>query len=359
MRILYGVQATGNGHISRARALAPALAAVGIAVDFLFSGRAPADLFDMAPFGAYRLCQGLTFATRGGRVRPLQTLIDTAPLAFARDVRGLDLAPYDLILTDFEPVTAWAGRRAGKLVIGIGHQYAFEHPIPQYRGNPGHRLIMKYFAPAKRALGLHWHHFGAPILPPIAPVTRAKTAIDPRLIVVYLPFETPRAIEALLKPFGDHRFAIYHPQALPTTGSHLSWHKPSHAAFHRDLSACNGVVANAGFELASEVLQLGCKLLVKPLAGQPEQRSNVMALRQLGLGHSMKNLDQGKLATWLERGKGATLRYPDVAAAVARWLAEGHCDDVARLASDLWRQTQFPKGGLFAPQEVVGLAAKG
>lgn len=365
MRILYGVQATGNGHISRARALAPALAAAGIGVDFLFSGRSPRDFFDMAPFGAYRVCRGLTFATRTGRIRPLQTLLESAPLTFVRDVRSLDLAPYDLILTDFEPVTAWAGRRAGKRVIGMGHQYAFRHPIPQYRGNPGYRLIMKYFAPADHALGLHWHHFGAPILPPIAPVDLAETAIDPRLIVVYLPFETPPAIEALLKPFGGHRFAVYHPQAvhhrqaMPTTGAHLTWHRPSHAAFHRDLRACNGVVANAGFELTSEVLQLGRKLLLKPLAGQPEQLSNVLALRRLGLGYSMKTLDQGKLATWLERGPGATVRYPDVAAAVARWLAQGHYDDIPRLAAELWRQTQFPEGGLFAPQEVAALTAEG
>ena len=48
MRILYGVQATGNGHITRARVLLPALQAAGVEVDVLLSGRAPERLFNMA-----------------------------------------------------------------------------------------------------------------------------------------------------------------------------------------------------------------------------------------------------------------------------------------------------------------------
>ncbi len=64
MRILYGVQATGNGHISRARAMAKALSAYpDLKVTWLFSGRPKERLFDMELFGDYecRIC--LTFFT--------------------------------------------------------------------------------------------------------------------------------------------------------------------------------------------------------------------------------------------------------------------------------------------------------
>jgi len=64
MRILYGVQGTGNGHITRARAMAKAMADQGLAVDYLFSGRAADQFFDMEPFGDYRLCKGLTSPSR-------------------------------------------------------------------------------------------------------------------------------------------------------------------------------------------------------------------------------------------------------------------------------------------------------
>lgn len=50
MRILYGVQGTGNGHLSRARVMAKALVEHNIQVDFLFPGRKPEDFFDMECF---------------------------------------------------------------------------------------------------------------------------------------------------------------------------------------------------------------------------------------------------------------------------------------------------------------------
>ena len=67
MRVLYGVQATGNGHISRARAMSKALAAYpDIEVTWLFSGRRKEKLFEMERFGAYEHRRGLTFVTEGG-----------------------------------------------------------------------------------------------------------------------------------------------------------------------------------------------------------------------------------------------------------------------------------------------------
>ena len=59
MRILFGVQGTGNGHISRSRTLARALKARGIEVDYLFSGRAADGYFEMGEFGDYRTFPGL------------------------------------------------------------------------------------------------------------------------------------------------------------------------------------------------------------------------------------------------------------------------------------------------------------
>lgn len=51
MKILYGIQSIGNGHIARARLLVPALREAGADVDCLFSGRDPENFFDMEFFG--------------------------------------------------------------------------------------------------------------------------------------------------------------------------------------------------------------------------------------------------------------------------------------------------------------------
>ena len=67
MKILYGVQATGNGHITRARSMATELRNAHIDVDYLFSGRLCSKLFNMDTFGNYRCLPGLTFTTHDGK----------------------------------------------------------------------------------------------------------------------------------------------------------------------------------------------------------------------------------------------------------------------------------------------------
>jgi len=358
MRILYGVQGTGNGHISRARAMAPALEKEGVEVDFLFSGRPEDQYFDMEPFGNFSLHKGLTFVTEEGKIRPVKTVLRSAPLTFLRDIRRLKLDDYDLVLTDFEPITAWAAKLRNKPVLGLGHQYAFNFSIPQHYGNLHQQLIMKYFAPAKPALGFHWYHFDMPILPPIAPVERSNEGIDQELIVVYLPFEAPAQIEQFLQPFKHHRFAVYHPEAPQSKTGNIQWHKPSKVKFHADLGRCNGVVCNAGFELSSEVLQLGCKLLVRPVQGQTEQLSNAMALKSIGLGYTMNTLNQATFREWLDSGRGVRVRYPDVAATVARWITKNDAsnESIEALAAQLWRRTRFPQQPLSSEGEANHLA---
>jgi uncharacterized protein (TIGR00661 family) len=342
VKILFGVQATGNGHITRARALAPRLDELGVEVQYLFSGRKPKDLFDMEPFGDYISKEGLTFYSRKGRVQLGDTLLRNNLFRLTQDVKELDLEHYDLVVTDFEPITAWAGRLAYKKVVGLGHQYAFGYPIPQVRGTIVDQFILQNFAPAEVAAGLHWHHFNQPILPPIAPVSKDYRPEQNR-ILVYLPFESRTDIAKLLKRFGDYQFVLYHPNSADYRVKNLIWRKPSRAGFQQDLLRCEGVICNAGFELASEALQLGIKLLVKPMDGQPEQQSNALALEELGFGASMSRLDADTTALWLGKHGGVKINYPDTASAVAKWVAGGAKQDIGEIAKQLWAQCELPE----------------
>ncbi|HEX5793129.1 MAG TPA: glycosyltransferase family protein, partial [Rheinheimera sp.] len=162
MKILYGVQATGNGHISRARAMGKYLAQAGVQTDYLFSGRPADQLFDMQQFGNYQVKRGLTFVTHAGKVNYWQTLWQASIRLLQQDIKALDLSSYDLVLTDFEPISAHAARLQHKRSIAIGHQYAFLHSIPMEHANPMTNLVFKHFAPAQYQLGLHWHHFNQP-----------------------------------------------------------------------------------------------------------------------------------------------------------------------------------------------------
>lgn len=346
MRILYGVQGTGNGHLTRARVMAERLAAAGVATDYLISGRPREALFGVEPFADFTLRRGLTFAYHQGRVDLWQTLRQADVGQLWRDVHSLDLRPYDLVITDFEPVTAWAAKRRGVPSIALSHQAGFRYSqVPRAQFDPGSQLVMSLFAPAAEAVGLHWHHFDGPLLPPVIDTGLRPTGHDSRQIVVYLPFEEPAAIRQLLQSFGQWQFLCFHPDAAsqPEVDGPVHWQRLSRERFPAAIAGCGGIIANSGFELPSEALHLGKKLLVKPLAGQFEQVSNALALRQLGLAHTMERLDPAAVAAFLQAPSPLPRPWPDVAAALARWLAAGgEHGQLAALGQQLW-QTEGPR----------------
>lgn len=351
MKLLYGVQGTGNGHISRARMMAKHLAEKHIDVQFLFSGRAPEQYFDMDVFGNYQLRDGLSFATSNGSISALKTLAQTKPLKFIRDIRALDLSSYDAIITDFEPVTAWAGRLQSKPVIGIGHQYAFGYPdVPQSGVDLRNRLIMKFFAPARYQLGLHWDRFNASIAPPIInpDEVRQPNNATPH-IVVYLPFEDQQLVSDTLAQFPNQKFIQYAPQLQHEERGNISRRPTSLHNFKHDLCQANGVICNAGFELISECLHMGIPALAKPVAGQSEQLGNAAALQQLGAATVMQEFSASRIEKWLMHTPSLTPRhYPDVAAAICDWVISGEWHDSSHLVSELWKQTGRPANAMTA-----------
>lgn len=337
MRILNGVQATGNGHISRARAMEKQLSTAGVTVDFLFSGRPAEQFFDMQQFGQFQLKRGLTFATQAGSVNYWQSAKQAKLGELWHDIRALDLRHYDLVVTDFEPITAWAAKRQQKTCIAIGHQYAFLHAIPMENANVLSRNVFRHFAPAKYALGLHWHHFNQPILPPIIDLPDINVNTIDKQVLVYLPFEDQQHVISLLKPLTEFTFSIYGPGLASSQLGHIRTQSPSLQAFKEDLLQSEAVLSNAGFELISEALQLKKHILVKPLQGQMEQQSNALALTQLKLASRIDKLHTTRISDWLYGDRATNSKhYPNVAAAICEWLLQDTPDQMAPLIKSLW-----------------------
>jgi len=343
MKILYGVQATGHGHISRSKEVIGRLKELGHEVRVLFSGQDPRRLKDIESFAPYEIRKGLTFHTRRGRLQPLKTAYHLNLLQFCRDIREFDAAGIDLVVTDYEPIACRVAGRFELPCIGIGHQYAFCYDVPVSGDNFFTRWVMNHFAPVEYPVGLHWHHFNAAILPPIVPPElRPSLEVVSGKVLVYLPFESNADIEYLVKPFHTHQFHIWGIKNIEqtVTQKHLHWHPFSREGFLNDLETCQGVISNAGFELASEALQLGKKLLVKPLAGQLEQASNALAVKRLGLGMVMETLDRSTVSLWLEQPDRQPMGYPDVAGLIAGWIESGRWEDIEGLAKQAWDQTR-------------------
>lgn len=340
MRILYGVQGTGNGHITRARVMARAFDRAGVNVDWVFSGRDRDDFFDMEAFGDYRLYSGLTFRVRDGRIDWRQTVQQTAMKTFLQDTRSLDLTGYDRIITDFEPVVAWAAQRQKLPCIGIGHQYAFNHAIPKSGGSLVAEAVMRWFAPVSTGLGLHWHHYQANILPPIIEPTTRNTAGDLRKTLFYLPFENSWRIVTLAQQFHHLPFIMHCADIPPGRYANVEVRPFSRDGFQCSLAECGTVVSSAGFELISEALNMGKRILVTPLKGQMEQASNAKALSELGLATVTRELRADSLALFLSQGERRQAIYPDVAGDIVDWLFQYPEQPVEQLVDRLWSQVK-------------------
>jgi uncharacterized protein (TIGR00661 family) len=342
MRILYGVQGTGNGHLARARPIARALAARGVDVNWLFSGRVREGFSGMDAFGDWAWRRGLTFVHRDGAVDALGTWRANRWESITREVRELDLTGFDLVVSDFEPVTAWAARRAGVRSVGISNQAAYAYPIPRVGSDPVQSAVFRWFAPVDVPVGMHWDPLGLPLVPPVVE-TPAPGPVDDDLVLVYLPFERLEHVVEVLAQVRGARFLCYHP-AAPAGVVRLAAGDAGHvrvqglcgSAFPRDLARCGSVLANAGFGLASEAIALGRRILVKPMDGQFEQASNAHVLSVLGMGQSVRTLTPGAVESWLATPRPAPRPWPDAASAIADWLAEGATAPVEALSRAAW-----------------------
>jgi uncharacterized protein (TIGR00661 family) len=342
MKILYGIQTTGNGHINRSREVIKELKSAGHDVQVIFSGRKKSRFMDLEEFEPYATFSGLTFETHRGKLSPIKTVANLNLWQYYQDIFSFDAGSYELAITDFEPITARIARRNHIPCIGLAHQYAFVYDIPIANSSPLEWLVIKNFAPADYLVGLHFYHFDHPILPPvISPIDISNTTVVENKILVYLPFEHIRDIIELLQPLQTHQFFIYHDIDKPDDDGNLHSRPYSRQGFLRDLAECSGIISNAGFVLIAEALKLGKKILVKPLTGQMEQNSNALAIESLKLGMVMKRLNQNSVADFLDAPANQPLGYPNVARIIARWIERGNWEDVEGLAQEAWRATNL------------------
>jgi uncharacterized protein (TIGR00661 family) len=119
MKILYAIQGTGNGHLSRAMDIIPCLQQHG-QVDILVSGT-QGDL--SLPFPIKYKFHGLSFIFgKSGGVDLWKTCIKSNIHKLVNEIKSLPVENYDLVINDFEPVSAWACYMKHIPCIGLSHQ---------------------------------------------------------------------------------------------------------------------------------------------------------------------------------------------------------------------------------------------
>lgn len=342
MKILYAIQGTGNGHLSRARDIIPLLLQKG-ELDLLVSGT-QADIELPYPL-KYRF-NGLSFIFgKKGGVDLLATYRKSNMKRLYREIKSLPIEEYDLVINDFEPVSAWACKLKHKVCIGLSHQAAVinpKSPKPK-RNDPFGKSILQNYAPVTKAYGFHFEAYDANISTPvIRSQVRYASPKDKNHFTVYLPaYDDERIIKILaeIKDITCEVFSKHSAKEYIKDNIHI---RPvTNDGFIDSLINCTGILCGAGFETPAEALFLKKKLMVIPMKGQYEQQCNAAALQAMGVAviKSLKKKHIDKIKEWTKSRQNIPVNYPDLTESIIDDIIHKHVGSIP--PSDLFVKKPF------------------
>ena len=316
MKILYGIQLTGNGHITRSIRLIRELKKLGAEVDIVASGSC--SQIDI-PYEIKARREGLAFFyNKSGGIDWIRTIKALNLKRFISEIE-FDASGYDLVISDFEPVSAWSAKRHGVKSIGIGNQYSLlskKAPRPTSPNRISEQFI-KRFARCDEAIALGYERHDYFVhLPVIDESISSATASDEGFYLVYLPSISNERLSATFEKAGI-RYRIYSPEAKEETES---IRKPDSEGFKKDLAACSGVITASGFSTTTEALVLGKKLWSIPIRGQYEQICNAIALRKMGI--FTKDFSEASLIEWIREYNKIEYEWENPIAEIADKIEE-------------------------------------
>jgi uncharacterized protein (TIGR00661 family) len=325
MKILYAIQGTGNGHLSRSMDIVPILQQMG-EVDVLVSGN-QGDL--SLPFPVKYKFNGLgfIFGKKGG-VDLWKSLYKAKLRLFIKEINKLPVEDYDLVINDFEPVSAWACKLKNKFCIGLSHQAAVvaeNAPKPQDVDMMGN-FILNHYAPVSVQYGFHFAQFDKKTFTPvIRKQVRDQVVTNAGHYTVYLPaYDDRRLIKRLseIKHITWDVFSKHNKKVLKHKNVHIQ--PINNEKFIKSMASSAGVLCGAGFETPAEALFMNKKLLVIPMKSQYEQHLNAAALNAMGVPvmKSLKEKHHHILLNWLENGKIVKVDYPDITKEILHTMVE-------------------------------------
>jgi len=314
MKILYAIQGTGNGHLSRARDIIPILQKKG-ELDILVSGiQADVEL----PYPVKYKFRGLSFIFgKKGGIDLVKTYQKSNLKQLYKEIKSLPIEEYDLVIKDFEPVCAWACKMKHKKCIGLSHQAAVinkKSPKPKKKDMIG-KAVLHNYAPVSEAYGFHFGAYDKNIFTHVirSQVRQAKV-LDKGHYTVYLPAYSDKRIIKVLGEIRDVQWQVFSKYSKKEYAEKNIHIRPvTNDDFIESLIACTGILCGAGFETPAEALFLKKKLMAIPMKGQYEQQCNAAALKTMGVPiiKSLKKKHLEKIKSWVGCKQLILVNYPN------------------------------------------------
>ncbi len=327
MKILLAIQGTGNGHLSRARDIYPELAKYGD-VDVLISG-IQADVDTPFPVKYKKYGLSFIFGKKGG-IDFVGTAKKLKLFRVSREVKDMPVEQYDLVINDFEPVTAWACHRKKLPCISLSHQCAVLHPLsprPEKKDILG-ELVLSRYAPVTAEYGFHFKALDKNIFTPV--IRKEIRSVEPTNeghYTVYLPAYGDEIFMKYFTQFPDVQWQVFSKHAKEDyVHQNISIKKVNNKAFVESMASSAGVLLGAGFEGPAEAMFLGKKVCVVPMQAQYEQQCNALGAQMMGASiiKSLNGPSMEKLGDWLRNGQAIKVDYPDMTADIIKNIIDKH-----------------------------------
>lgn len=284
MKIFYAVQATGNGHISRAMTLLPYLQQYGEVDIFLSGDNAHLPLNGPVKYRS----KGISlFYNCNGGLDYWEITRKLSPIRIKCEIRDLPVEQYDLVLNDFDYITSAACARKKIPSVHFGHQasfYSANTPRPSSRSRAGEWVLTR-FVKATAHTGYHFAKYDKGIFTPVVKKEILEAVpLTENHITIYLPSWCEAQLTPLLQSFTDHRFQVFSREtSIIREEKNIQFLPVDRDLFTRSMIGCAGIVCGAGFETPAEAIHLGKKMMCIPISGQYEQQCNAAALQQMGI----------------------------------------------------------------------------
>ena len=313
MKVLYAIQGTGNGHLSRAEDIVPYLRK-RCQVDILVSGTqsqlTPSFSID------YQL-RGMSFmSSKKGKVDLIKTAVNTNIFKFLKEISQFPAKKYDLIISDFEPISAWSAKYHGVKSVELSHQAAVYHPSSPKPGEKSRvgNFILGNYCPSDHKYGFHFESYAPSIFTPVIRENIRQLESENRgHYTVYLPAYHDDFIVQTLMHFKAE-WQVFSKYASCRYRVNNVWVNPIDSkGFTESLRTSEGVLCGAGFELPAEALFLNKKLMVIPMMGQYEQLCNAESLKKMGviILDKLCLLHRRTISSWLMSSNQIVVHYPN------------------------------------------------
>jgi uncharacterized protein (TIGR00661 family) len=315
VKILYAIQGTGNGHLARAEDIIPVLKQYGD-LDLFVSG-AQADIKLSYPV-KYK-SKGLSFYFgKSGGIDFLRTFKHNSSKDVYKEIKRFPVEKYDLVINDFEPISAWSCHKKEIPCVALSHQSALlfdKTPRPKHF-DPVGEWVLKNYAPAQAHVSFHFSRYDDLMFTPVIRSEVRKSAGSKVLdhYTVYLPAYDDKKLVPILASIPNIRWHVFSKHTRKTYHiGKLSVYPVNKEEFAASMTSARGVLCGAGFETPAEALFLGKKLMVVPMKSQHEQHYNAAALKQMGVPvlKKVKKKSVDKIVRWIESDNHVSVNYPD------------------------------------------------